>query len=150
MMSHPNLETVGFEGPPWDRVDEYKDGISDREWLDHIWVNTGFSAGTKEAAYALSMYFRYGSRICWPSLSQLWNACGNASAKGERMSERLTPLVDSGWLERERRWKGARAPYVYGMRAPWTKERVLDALDLYEQVKGPFMSPVLAAKNLRP
>ncbi len=109
-------------------------------WLDTIQASGEFSATTKEVAYALSTYCRSGARVCWPSLPQIWNACGRSAGNSDRVTKLLTPLVDCGLLEREKRWEGKRSPFAYAIRLPSTSRRVLDDLPLYEEVSGPYRS----------
>ncbi len=109
-------------------------------WMDTVQASGEFTAATKEVAYALATYCRKGARICWPSLPQIAEACGRGKSNSSRITQALTPLVKKGLLEREKRWEGRRAPYVYGLRLPNTQRRVLDDLDLYEAVDGPYRS----------
>ena len=108
-------------------------------WLDAIHRSPHFTPATKDAAYALATWCRGGARICWPSLPQIWGRMGKDPERhSERVTALLDPLVERGWLERDKRGSGRRATFVYGLRQPSTRRRVLDDLPLYEEHRGTF------------
>ena len=98
------------------------------KWLNSVQSSADFSPATKEAAYALSTWLQNADRICWPTLSQIWNRMGRANGNSDRVTTLLEPLVSSKWLEREKRpWPNqknkAAFTYLYALTMPHIHDR---------------------------
>jgi hypothetical protein len=112
-------------------------------WLKRVQSSATFSPATKVAAFALSTWLQNGDRICWPTLSQIWGKMGRDGGNSERVTALLTPLVDDGWLERERRlWPNQKNrlafTYVYALTMPEIQARgyrVLANEELYRRTQ---------------